>query len=241
MPQEVNVAAQDEKGVFRLALGAWFGLFAGVIAIVIPLAAIWLSTYSPSGTFSLGTSLVQTSSGLVLAGAVLYILSLFLYRRAFAALRKVDSGFTVASFLCFLGALGFLLIIASAAVLAGTASSVLQCVHGQPSHALSCLESGQPLGAYTGLVGFFLAWVGGIGIVLGLSLAGDRFDRHAIDVGAVFYLLFLLLVLLPLVEMAVRLPGIEFLLVVVPILTIAAPLLVLAGASSIARTSPVAP
>jgi len=224
------MVVQDEKGAFRMALGAWLGLFAGVIAVALPLVAIFLSTYDSGGFFSFGTPFVQTSSALVLAGAILYILSLFLYRVAFVALRKVDSDFSLASFLCLLGSVGFLLIIISAAVLAGSSTSVLQCVHGEPSHALSCLQSGQPLGAYTGILGFVFAWMGGLGVVLGLSLAGRRFDEPMIDLGAFFYLIFLFLVLAPFVAMAVPLPGIVFLLLVVPILVVAAPLLILLGA-----------
>jgi len=229
VPKPVNVAAQDEKGTIRMGLGAWMGLFAGLLAIVIPIVAVVVSSYHVGGVFSFGT-FVQASSGLILAGAILYLLSLFLYRRAFAALRKVDSDFSAASFLCLVGSLGFLLIIISAAVLAGSAASVFSCAHGQPSHALSCLESGQPLGAYTGIAGFVCAWLGGLGIVLGLWLAGGRFARRTIDAGAVVYLVFLFLVLVPFVELAVGIPDVQALLLLVPVLTILAPLLVLVGA-----------
>lgn len=234
MSKPVSAAVQDEKGAFRLALGAWVGLFAGVIAIVIPLVAILLSSYSVGG-FSFGNTLVEASGSLILAGAVLYILSLFLYRRAFATLRKVDPNFWVASLFCLLGSVGFLLIIVAAAYLAGSSTSVLSCAHGHPSHALSCLESGEPLGAYTGLAGFVLAWVGGVGVVFGLWLAGGRFDKRSVDLGALLYLVFLFLVLAPLIELVVRIPGIQALLIVLPILTVLAPLLVLVGTSPEAR------
>jgi hypothetical protein len=220
---------QDEKGAFRLALGAWLGLFAGLIAIVLPFVTIFVSAYDPGGFFSFGTSMVQTSGALILAGGVLFILSLFFYRRGFASLRKGDGEFALASFLCILGTLGFLLLLVAAALLTSSASSVLQCIKGQPSHALSCLQSDQPLGAYTGLTGFVLAWLGGLGIVYGLWLAGDRFDERPVTLGSVFYLLFLSVLISPLVALAVPLPGVAFVLVVVPILTVAAPAMVLLG------------
>jgi hypothetical protein len=230
MSATANVAwVQDEKGAFRLALGAWLGLFAGLIAIVLPLVAIFLSAYDPGGFFTFGTSMIQTSGALILAGVVLFILSLFCYRRGFASLRTVDGDFALASFLCIVGTLGFLLLLVSAAVLTNSSSSVLQCVNGQPSHALSCLQSGQPLGAYTGLAGFVLAWLGGLGIAYGLWLAGDRFDERPVTLGSVFYLLFLLILVSPLVALAIPLPGAGFFLLVVPILTVAAPALVLLG------------
>jgi hypothetical protein len=230
MSASAHVAwVHEEKGAFRMALGAWLGLFAGVIAIVLPLVAIFLTTYQPGGFFSFGTSLVQTSGALILAGAVLFILSLFFYRRGFSAMRRVDGDFALASFLCILGSVGFLLLLVSAAVLTSSSSSVLQCIHGQPSHALSCLQSGQPLGAYTGIAGFVLAWLGGFGIVFGLWVAGDRFGERPISLGAFFYLLFLFFLISPMVALAVPLPGVAFFLLVVPVLTVAAPLLVLLG------------
>jgi hypothetical protein len=223
------VWVQEERGVFRLALGAWLGLFAGVIAIVFPVVAIFLSAYETGGFFSFGTSLLQTSGALILAGAVLFILSLLFYRRGFAALRRVDEDFSLASFLCILGSVGFLLILVSASILTSSSSSVVHCINGQPSRALSCLQSGQPLGAYTGLSGFVLAWLGGLGIVYGLWLAGDRFGERPISLGAIFYLIFLFLWFIPLVVLTVPLPEVALLVLVVPILTMAAPLMVLVG------------
>lgn len=235
MAEPVNEREQDSKGASRLILGAWIGLFAAVLAIVVPVVALMITALAPSGLFSLGSGLLQVSGTLIVVGAVLYILSLFIYRRAFAALRKVDPQFWFASILCLVGSVGFILIIVAAAILAGTASSVISCVHGQPSHALGCLESGQPLGAYSALIGFACAWLGGIGVVLGLTLSSDRFVRRTIAFGALVYLVFLFALLIPFVELVARLPGIGYLLVILPILSVAAPLLVLAGARPVAR------
>ncbi len=227
-----NAAEYDQKGATRLGSGAWLGLLAAVIAVVVPSLALFASAYAPSGFFSFAPSLLQVSGALVLVGAVFYILSLFLYRRAFATLRRLDPEFSLASFLCLLGSVGFVLILAAAAVLTGTASSLLGCIHGSPTHALSCLESNQPFGAYTALIGFVLAWVGGFGIVYGLWLAGGRYDDRTLDLGSLVYLLFLLLVLVPFFEIAFPFPGGEFLLVLVPVLSVAAPGFVLLGVVS---------
>lgn len=234
MADSVSDREQDSKGVSRLILGAWIGLLAAVVAIVVPVLALMITALAPSGFFSLGTGLLQFSGTLVVVGAVLYIVSLFAYRRAFAALRKADAEFWFASVLCLVGSVGFLLIIVAAAVLAGTASSVLTCVHGAPSHVLGCLESGQPLGAYSALVGFACAWVGGVGVVLGLTLSSDRFARRMIAFGALIYLLFLFALLIPFVELVAKLPGVGYLLVILPVLSIVGPLLVLAGARPVA-------
>jgi hypothetical protein len=236
MAKDVDVAEQNRKGASRLVLGGWFGLLAAVLAVVLPIAFLEIGTYHPSGSLAVSSTLLQYSGTLVLAGAILYILALFVYRRSFSALRKADPEFWFASVLCLVGSVGFILIIVAAAFLTGTSSSLISCLHGQPSHALSCLDASQPFGAYSALVGFALAWIGGIGIVLGLSLAGARFERGAISGGAWIYLLFLLALLVPLIELAVRLPGIQYFLVVLPILAVAAPLLVLVGARETSRT-----
>ena len=233
-----EAAVRNRKGAFRLGLGAWLGLFAGLIAIVLPSVAIFAAAYNPGGFFSFAPSLVQTSGALVLGGAILFVLSLFLYRWGFSALRRVNPDFYVASALCMLGSVGFVLILVAAAVVTGSASSLLTCIHGQPSHALSCLEANQPLGAYTALVGFVLAWLGGFGIVLGLWLAGSHYREPALTLGSGVYLFFLFLILAPFVELAFALPDGQFLLVIVPVMSVAAPLFVLLGVLPKIRAEP---
>jgi hypothetical protein len=219
----------DEKGVRRLGLGAGLGFAGALVAITLPLAFLFLAADFPGGFFVFGSGLVQTTSILVLAGAILLLLSLFLYRRGFAALRKVDPRFAVASVLCILGSLGFLLLLVAAAVVVGNASSLLSCAHGQPSHALSCLETGQPLGAATGLVGFLLGWVGGLGILVGLTIAGNRFGAGALTASAAFYGLLLLLLIIPFANLFVAIPDIRYLLILAPVFAVLAPALALAG------------
>jgi hypothetical protein len=222
--------AEDTKGAGRLALGGGLGVAAALITLVLPSAFLWLALYSPGGFFILGTSLVETLSLLVLAGAILFLLCLFVYRLGFATLRKVDPRFTVASVLCLVGSLGFLLLVVAAAFLLGSSGDLVTCMHGQPSHALSCLRSSQPLGADTALAGFWLGWLGGVGIVVGLSSAGHRFFRGALYGGALLYSLLLLVLVGPFLALVYPVPGSEYLLVVAPILALLAPALVLSGA-----------
>jgi hypothetical protein len=240
-----EVAERDRKGAFRLGLGAWVGLFAAIIMIALPSIAIFTSTYAPGGAFTFGTTFLQWAGALVLVGAVLFIVSLFLYRWGFSALRKVNGDFTMASFLCLLGSLGFVLILVAAAVVTGSASNLLGCIQGNPAHALSCMEANQPLGAYTAIVGFVLAWLGGLGIVLGLWVGGAHFDAPSLSLGAMVYLFFLFLLLVPLIEAAVPFEGGQFLLVAVPVMSVAGPLLVLFGVlpriRADLRTAPSAP
>jgi hypothetical protein len=223
---------EDTKGVHRLSAGGSAGLAAGIVALVLPVAFLYLATYNPGGFFTYGRLFIETTSILALAGAVLFIVSLFLYRRSFAVLRKVDGRFVTASVLCIIGTIGFLLLLISAAIFFGTSSSLLACVHGQPRHFLSCLRSGQPFGADTALIGFWLGWVGGVGIVVGLVMAGARFRRGALYAGGTVYALLLVVLIGPFVELLVPVPGIRYLILIVPVLGVLAPAFVLSGSRS---------
>lgn len=220
----------DRTGLNRIATGAGLGLAAALLTIVIPTAFLLVAAYDPSGFLSLRqTAFIDATGLLILAGALLFLLSLIIYRRGFAHLRKVDSRFTVASVLCLVGSIGFLLLLVAAVVIVGSATSLLSCVHGQPTRALTCLRSGEPFGAYTGLVGFWLGWVGGVGIVLGLFATSSRFNARAVNYGAAFYVVLLLVLIGPFVSLVVSFPGVEYLLILAPVLALLAPYAVLHG------------
>jgi hypothetical protein len=225
----VTVRPEDVKGAHRLAVGAGLGVAGALLTLLLPFALIWLAAYAPGGFFQLDTALVQDVSLLVLAGVILFLLSLFIYRRGFAVLRGVDRRFTVASVLCLIGSLGFLLLVVAVLVILGSTSSLLACIHGQPSHALTCLRSGQPIGAYTGLVGFWLGWLGGVGLVLGLASAGRRFSRGALYGAAALYGVLLLALVGPFIGLLYPVPGAQYLLLVSPVLALVAPALAYAG------------
>jgi hypothetical protein len=225
----VTVRPEDAKGSHRIAVGAGLGVAAALITLVLPFALLWLAAYSPGGFFRVNIALVQDVSLLVLAGAILFLLSLFVYRRGFAVLRSVDPRFKVASILCLIGSLGFLLILVAVVVILGSTSSLVTCIHGQPSHALSCLRSGEPLGAYTGLVGFWLGWLGGVGLVLGIASAGRRFSRGTLYGAAAVYALLLLALVGPFLALVYPIPGAQYLLLLSPLLALAAPALAYGG------------
>jgi len=225
----VTVRVEDLKGSHRSAIGAGLGAAAAAMTLLLPFVLLWLALYNPGGFFQLNPALVQDISWLVLAGAILFLLSLFVYRRGFAVLRGVDRRFTAASILCLIGSLGFLLILVAVVVILGSTNTLVVCIHGQPSHALSCLRSGEPLGAYTGLVGFWLVWLGGVGLVLGLSSAGRRFSRGVLYGSAALYAILLLALVGPFVGLIYTVPGAQYLLLLTPILALLAPALAYAG------------
>ncbi|MGI0155623.1 MAG: hypothetical protein ACREDE_05770 [Thermoplasmata archaeon] len=229
VPGTAQVREIDESGVRRLGLGAGLGFAGAVAAIVLPLTFLFVAANYRGGFFTFSSRFVEVTSILVIAGAILLFLSLFVYRRSFAAFRKADPRFYAASILCLLGSLGFLLLLVAATIVAGNTGSLLTCVHGQPSHALSCLESGQPFGALTSLLGFALGWLGGLGIMIGLLLAGRRVHAGALMGSGVVYGLLLLLLLLPLLALFVTLPGAAYLVILAPLLAVVGPALALQG------------
>lgn len=227
--------AQDEVGIFRIATGAGVGFAAALLAIVFPISFLLIATYDPTGILSLDqTAFVDAIGLLILAGALLFLFSLFIYRRGFSHLRKVDSRFTLASILCLIGSIGFLLVLIAAAFLIGSANSLLSCVNGAPTHAFTCLKSSEPFGAYTGLVGFWLGWLGGVGIVLGLFAASSRFHTRSVGFGALLYMILLVVLIGPFIALVVSFPGSEFLLGLVPFLSVLAPYFVFHGARPVA-------
>jgi NADH:ubiquinone oxidoreductase subunit 6 (subunit J) len=234
-PMWMPWSEQDQTGLNRLATGSALGVAAAILGIVLPVFFLLIATYIPSGFLALDQPGFLDATGiLILAGAILFLFCFLIYRNAFAHLRKVDRRFVLASVLCLLGSIGFLLILVAAVVVIGTSSSLVSCISGQPSHALSCLRSGQPLGAYTGLVGFWLGWLGGVGIVLGLSAGSSRFHNRDIGFGALSYALLLLILIGPFVSLVVAFPGVQYVLLAVPVLSLVAPFFVYLGAGGIA-------
>jgi hypothetical protein len=219
----------DVKGARRIAVGAGLGLGAALASTVLPVAFVLLATYNPGGFFTFGSTLVDTISILLIAGGILFLLSLFVYRRGFASLRSVDRRFVVASVLCIIGSIGFILVLVAAALLLNDSSSLTGCIKGKPSALLTCLRSGSALGAYTGLAGFWLGWLGGVGVVVGLSAAAHRFARGAIAGGAALYALLLVVLIGPFLSLVFTIPHAEYLLLLVPIFALLGPAFVWAG------------
>ncbi|MFZ3355470.1 MAG: hypothetical protein WA549_01770 [Thermoplasmata archaeon] len=230
------ILKEDQRGVRRLGAGAGLGLAAAIALFVLPVTFLWLSTYEPGGFFTYGNALIDVISIALLAGALLFLVSLFEYRRAFLALRKVSPGFRVASILCLIGSIGFLLIVVVAAIVLGSASSMVSCLRGQPGHIYSCLKSTEPIGASVALIGFWLGWIGAVGIVAGLILSAGRYAQPALSGGGALYTILLLVLVGPFIFLFAPFEGAQYLLLVVPVLALLAPAFVLAGTVRITRT-----
>jgi hypothetical protein len=207
--------------------GAGLGLAAGIAALVLPIAFLTLSAYNPGGWFSAGPALGRALAVMLLAGAILFVLSLLYYRRAFAVLRKVDPRFSTASALSVVGSMGFLILLLVVGALLGSSSALVDCARAPSAAVLSCVRSASPLGMYAGFLGFWLGWVGGLGVVLGLGHAGGRYRQAGFRGGAVLYAILLLALIAPFASLFLPVPGEAYLLFAIPALTILAPMVVI--------------
>ena len=226
MPTEV-----DPKGLRRFQTGALFGIVGGVTGLLLPVLLNLLAFYDPSGLIAYGATLVELTAVLVLTGAVFLAISLIYYRFGFGALRDYDRRFLGASILCNIGSIGLLLIIVPVALALYSTPSMVTCIRGAPSSALSCLGTIQPLFAYALVVGFWLAWLGGLGIVLGLELGARRYRQASLFGGGVTYALLLLVLIDPFVALLFPIGGWQYPVLTLPILALIAPAFVHAGSS----------
>jgi hypothetical protein len=224
-----TVAANEPKAVGRLRLGAGLGLAAAAIAVGVPAVLLYLAAYGLTGFLAFGPSFVEALSILFLAGAILFLLSFFAYRRSFAAFRRVDARFAPASVLCLIGTIGTLVLVVSAALLLGSSSSLVACLHGRPAHVLSCIRTASSLEGYASVAGFWLGWIGGVGVVLGLGTAGGRYRRGALTGAAVLYALVLLALVGPFLVLFRTFPDANYVLLATPLLLLLAPALVWSG------------
>jgi hypothetical protein len=225
----VTEEADERTGLQRFETGAAVGLIGGVVGLVLPVSVNLLAFYNFIGLPTAGTTLIDFTSAFVIAGALLFALSLIIYRFGFTALRKEDPWFYTASVLSMVGTVGLLLIVIAAGLALRSSPSLVQCIQGTPSLTMTCLQAVQPLTAYSVVVGFWLAWVGGLGIVVGLGMGGRRYRIIRLGAGSVAYAILLLVLIDPFVALLFPIGGWQYPLLTLPILALGAPLLVYLG------------
>lgn len=230
MPDAPTPADFDRRGVRWLSLGGGLGCASGIAILLLPSVFLWVATYAPAGVLTVGPHLVTIDSVLVLAGALLLVLSLFLYRRAYATLRKSDPRFRVPWALSLVGTLGVLFVLATSVIVLTYSNSIPTCLGSNGVPSFSCLEAHAPWAITSGLIGFWLTWLGGVGIVVGLVLAGRRFRTGLFSAGGALYALLLIGLLGPLLAVLRPFPDSADLLLGVSFLAVIAPALVLAAA-----------
>lgn len=219
------------QGDRRIAVGAGLGIAAGVLLGVLP-SLLFTVLYSGStGSLPLGASLFQTTGLLLIAGALLFLLSFSFYRWGFSRWRHQDARFDGPVALCLVGSVGAIAVVAAGIAIYSSPSAIESCLHGRPSQWSSCLFGLSPYAALATTVGIVGGALGGIGLVAGFALVAQKVRSAALAAGAGVYALLWILgaasLIVELVSSAVLRP----LLVTLPWVAVLAPLLVLAGAS----------
>ncbi|MGC2033821.1 MAG: hypothetical protein WA761_00065 [Thermoplasmata archaeon] len=217
------------KGIRRFHTGAVLGIAGGMLGLVLPMLINLVAYLGLDGLVLFGMSLVQITTLLVLLGAILLAISLICYRFGFSRLRKFDRSFYIASVLCIIGSIGLLLIIVPTALVLLATPSLVHCVRSSPRAAVTCLRTVQPAASYSLVAGFWLAWVGGLGVVVGLLLGGRRFRGGRLVAGAVSYALLLLVLIDPFIAVLFPTGGWQYPLLTIPVLAILAPAFVYYG------------
>lgn len=223
-------STEEAKAAFLLRRGSLAAVCGSVAALAVPVALLLLSSHSVEG-FSTGSAgVLSVESVLVVAGVVLLLVALFLYRRAFVHLKHVDRRLRPVSVLCLVGSAGAIALVVAGAVVAGGSSAVTGCLSGHPTHALGCLRSQDAAVGYLSVAGFWLLWVGAAAVATGLVLSGRHFRRSALTVGGALYGALAAVVIVPFVALLVPLPGVADVLIVAPFAALIAPGLVYSGA-----------
>jgi hypothetical protein len=222
-------AGASRKGLRRIEIGSILGLAAGVVGLALPIALVLLATYSPATIFLTGKQLIEVTAILAIAGALLFAICLIAFRLGFSTLRGFDRRFWSASVLCILGSVGVLLLVIPIGIAFASSDAIANCIRGAPSHALTCVRSVSPLASYWAVAAFWLLWLGGLGIVIGVGLAASRFHQAAFYGGAAVYAVLLLGLLAPALGLLFPVGSLTYPLLAAPFLILLASGLTLRG------------
>jgi len=182
----------DQVALLHVSWAAILGLVGAALSMVelvfTPAFSFLKVTTTATGSATLSVS--QSGLALVVAvgalGFALTVAELFLYRRAFAVLRNLDRKFSApATFvllalaalgIVFLVAIGFLSVISQAITCAGPGNPITS----------ACLNVGSLLGLVAVLViAAIVAFMGFIGLLIGIWRLGTRYNDTMFKVGAV--------------------------------------------------------
>jgi hypothetical protein len=141
------------------------------------------------GGFHLGSG-AATKSGIedillvVLLGALVTLISLALYAVSFNRLRKISKGFGGPMGLVIVGLVGVLLVLIGFAIVLSDFYSAVACA--ATGAGSSCLNVSQVAGAVLAIFGgLFLAFLGWIGLLIGIYRIGKRYGSTLAKVGGI--------------------------------------------------------
>ncbi len=230
MAVELPVRSTEEaKAAGTLRAGGAIGVASALLALALPWVLL-VGSSAATRLFVLNLSLLHAVGALALAGSLGVLVTFLLYRRAFTRLRHADPRLRAAVLLCRLGSIGTVALLAVFAWLLGGPGSLVRCLSGDPSDVYVCVRSSAPEVAWVAVTGFWLVWAGGVGVVVGLRLAGRHYRAETLGAAAALYGALLVLLLLPFVSLVYLLHGATYTGLVAALAGVAAPALVWQGA-----------
>ncbi len=184
---------------------AWVGPFLVVVALGIGLHVRGLHI----GNGALTTGGLTDILTVIVLGAALAFVSVLLYIVAFYQLRKLGPGFGGPMALTIIGVLGLLLVVLGLALLLVDFFNAIAACNGTVTS--NCFDIYTTVGpVYAVFFGFILAFIGWIGLLIGIFRIGSRYGSTLTKVGAI--------------------------LMIIPVIGIIAPILVLVGIQGIVHT-----
>ncbi len=217
------------RGAGWLRAGGVFGAVGAAVAFAVPALLFALARWGGTPSISFGTGWTQIAGILAAVGAALILVSFVCYRWSFSLFRRVAPRYWGPSGLCLVGSSGLVLVLVATVLATGAAAAVAGCVQGSWTNAFSCLERASPLGAYAGLLGLWLGWIGGIGLTIGLAMRASDTRSPLLGAATLLYAVLLVLLVIPLLGFGIALPDASTLLLLAPAFATIAPILVAAA------------
>jgi hypothetical protein len=182
----------DLHALSNVTIAAVLALIGGVLSLVVLFGTNVASFLAVSTAGSGGTTLSLDLTALYLfaitagVGVVLSIIELVLYRQAFHTLAPHDTRFSTPSTLVLLAIIGIIIVVLGAAYLLYALYQAVLCAGAGNPLTGTCLSTASLLEA-VGLIGVaaILAFVGWIGLLIGIWRLGSRYEEGLFKVGAV--------------------------------------------------------
>lgn len=195
-PGRVDTRAADLVALGQIWRAALIAVVGSVLGIAVPLVlsnAGYFTIIIPTAGSAFRVNQTAVLAVLVVAsvGLAISMVSFWLYREGFLAVRSVDPKFTSSPTWALMVIFGLVLFIVGLAVVLAGLLQLLSCTGGSTtSIPSSCLNLGPLLG---GVVLLFVAaivlLIGYIGTLVAIWRLGDRYDESLYKVGAVLLII----------------------------------------------------
>ena len=195
--------ATDLRGARVARIAAALSVLGLVLILLAPiLLLVVLGLHIPLiglsfGTASFTIAILEEILAVITVGALLLFLSFIVYVVSFNILRKSGPGFGAPMGLGVVGILGVLLIFIGILLILVAVVQAVSCASAS-TDASSCVSLSTVAGGYYSVLGGgFLAFLGWIGLLIGIYRIGKRFDSTITKVGAILYIIPLVNVIAP--------------------------------------------